>query len=57
MTENKVYLTFPTKKETADKITAIAHILGKTQPELLNEIIRDFIEDFENYIKEINERE
>ena len=52
MKKDKVYLSFPTSKETSDNLKIIAHKLGKTQPELINDICEDFIEDLMSIIKE-----
>lgn len=45
MNKDLVYLTFPTDKKTAKTITEIAHIEGKTQPQLLNEICQAYIQE------------
>lgn len=41
--ENKVYITFPTHPMTNALLTTIAHKMGKTQPQLLNEICESYI--------------
>lgn len=48
----KVYLTFPTDPETAYILKDLAHRMGKTQPELINEICKDFIENIISYMNE-----
>ena len=49
----KVYLTFPTDPETAFILKDFAHRMGKTQPELINEICKDFIENLIKFAKEL----
>lgn len=49
MKQKKVYLTFPTDPETAFILKDFAHRIGKTQPELINEICKDFIENLIAY--------
>jgi len=46
------YLTFPTTEEISIKLKMIAHMMNKTQPELIAEICEDFINDIETYLKE-----
>lgn len=45
MNEEIVYLTFPTNKGTANLLTELAHIQGKTQPKLLDEICQTYIQN------------
>lgn len=52
MKNNDVYLSFKTDRETCEMLTKIAHKLGKTQPELIEEICKDFIEDILSIVKE-----
>lgn len=56
MKEEKVYLTFPTDRETSEFLKAFAKMAGKTQPELINEICQDFKKMVLDYIKENNEQ-
>lgn len=49
---DKVYLTFPTDRETAYILKDFAHRMGKTQPELINEICKDFIENLIAFLQE-----
>ena len=49
----KVYLTFQTDPETAFILKDFAHKIGKTQPELINEICKDFIENLIEFAKEL----
>lgn len=44
MNNYDVYLTFKTDKATSEILKFIAHKLGKSQPDLINEICKDFIE-------------
>lgn len=53
MKQKKVYLTFPTDPETAFILKDFAHRMGKTQPELINEICKDFIENLIAYANEL----
>lgn len=53
MKQKKVYLTFPTDPETAFILKDFAHRIGKTQPELINEICKDFIENLIAYTNEL----
>ena len=50
MNEDKVHLTFETDKKTAHLLTELAHLYGKTQPELIEEICKDHIADAMSYI-------
>lgn len=52
MNNKTVYLTFPTDPETAYMLKDIAKRMNKTQPELINEICKDFIENLLSYLKE-----
>lgn len=56
MNNKKVYLTFPTDPETAFILKDFAHRMGKTQPELINEICKDFIDNLITYAKELQQR-
>lgn len=38
-----VYLTFKTDRETSYHLKNIAHLIGKSQPELINEICQSFV--------------
>ena len=51
----QVYLTFPTDPETSFILKDFAHRMGKTQPELINEICKDFIENLLSCLTEKNE--
>lgn len=55
MKYDKVYITFNTKRETSEFLKSFAHLCGKTQPELINEICEDFIETVKNEIRKIEE--
>lgn len=52
MSSKNVYLTFPTDPETAFLLKKIANGMGMTQPELINELCKGFIEDLANIAKE-----
>ena len=52
MNNEKVYLTFPTDRETSFILKDVARRMGKTQPELINEICKDFIENLLAYLIE-----
>ena len=45
MNQKYVYLTFKTDERTAALLKFIAKGCNKTQPELINEICKNFIED------------
>lgn len=47
MIEEKVHLTFKTEKSVSDKLKIFAKALNMTQPELIDSICKDFIEDIE----------
>ena len=49
MKNDSVYLTFKTDRDTHEFLKHTAHILNKTQPELIEEICKNFI----NAIKEM----
>lgn len=44
MSFEKVYLTFKTDKATSKMLTYLAHKFNMTQPELIDEICKDFID-------------
>lgn len=50
MKHNKIYLTFSTDPETAYCLTELAHAMGKTQPELINELCKNFVDNATSYI-------
>lgn len=50
----QVYLTFKTDRVTAGKLKVTAHIFGKTQPQLIEEICKDYIKTIETAIEEYN---
>lgn len=50
-----IYLTFKTDYETHYHLKTMAHMLGKTQPEFINEICKDYIESFIAYMKKMDE--
>lgn len=54
MNNYDVHLTFKTDKATSEILKLIAHKLGKSQPELINEICKDFIEMLNKAANEIN---
>lgn len=43
MEKETIYLTFKTDRMTSWHLKNIAHLLGKSQPELINEICKKFI--------------
>ena len=43
MEKETIYLTFKTDRITSWHLKNIAHLLGKSQPELINEICQKFI--------------
>ena len=53
--KEKVYLTFPTDPETSFILKDLAHRMGKTQPELINEICKEYIEDLLLFLNEKTE--
>ena len=57
MNSEKVYLTFPTDKRTAELLKLIAKGTGKSQPELINEICKDFINELDAIAKQELEKE
>ena len=52
MKKDTVHLTFETTRKTSETLKLLAHSMGKTQPELINEICNDFIDTIEQYAKE-----
>ncbi len=40
MSEKKIYITFPTDKETLEFLHICQKVEGKTQPEIINDIIQ-----------------
>ena len=50
--DNEVHLSFKTDRKTSDTLKLFAHSMGKTQPELIEEICKDFIKMIETAIKE-----
>ena len=53
--KDKVYLTFPTDPETAYALKTFAHKMGKTQPELINEICKNFVNEILEFAKTLEE--
>ena len=49
---SKVYLTFPTDPFISDMLKVIAHSIGKTQPELINEICEGYVENALSILEE-----
>lgn len=47
-----VYLTFKTDEATSEMLKFIAHSMNKTQPELIDQICKDFIELLNETAKE-----
>lgn len=43
--KRKVYLTFPTEPEISLLLKKVANDMGKTQPELIEEICKDFLKE------------
>lgn len=56
MKQDKVYLTFSTDRETAYMLKELAHIYGKTQPELIEELCKDHIETVMKYMEKTNKQ-
>lgn len=52
MKKDTVHLTFETDRSTSEMLKFFAHNMGKKQPELINEICKDFIEMMCNYLDE-----
>lgn len=52
MKAKDIYLTFKTDEVTAYWLKTIAKTLKKTQPELINDICKDFIEDLDKQCEE-----
>lgn len=52
MKNDYVYLTFKTDRDTHEFLKMMANAMGKTQPEIIDEICKDFI----NFIKEESKR-
>lgn len=52
MKGNKVYLTFETDRKTSEELKWIAKSCKMTQPELINEICNDFIENINKLAEE-----
>ncbi len=54
-----VYLTFSTDPQISFLLKDIAHKMGKTQPELINEICNDYIKKYllERIEQELSESE
>lgn len=51
--ENKdIYLTFKTDYKTHYLLKTMAHVLGKTQPEFINEILQHYMNSTMNDIEE-----
>lgn len=48
----KVYLTFKTDRGTSEMLKLIAHKMGKSQPELIDEICHDFIKQILSFVEE-----
>ena len=57
MNKEKVHLTFKTDREISELLKLIAHDANMTQPELIEKICRDFIEDLNQIAKEELEKE
>lgn len=57
MSTKKIHLTFPTDEETSEKLRFIAHACKMTQPELIESICKDFIENIEETAKRELEKE
>lgn len=55
--KDKVYLTFPTDSETAYALKTFAHKMGMTQPQLINEICKDFIDNILEFVKNNTQNE
>lgn len=53
MSNNEVYLTFKTDKETSEGLKVLAQFFKKTQPELINDICKDFVE---NVLEELEKK-
>lgn len=51
MKTKDVYLTFKTDAITAELLKIMAHAMNKTQPELINEICKDFIKAIDEEAK------
>lgn len=41
--DEKIYISFPTSRVTSNFLKMIANKMGKTQPELINEICEEYI--------------
>lgn len=56
---NKVYLTFQTDLATSEILKRIAHEMGKTQPQLIDDICKEFIKELllDQIEKELTEDE
>ena len=56
---NKVYLTFQTDLATSEILKRIAHEMGKTQPQLIDDICKEFIQELllDQIEKELTEDE
>lgn len=52
-----VWLTFKTDKETSWLLTNIAHAFKKTQPELINDICKNFVKSVLDDIKETQQKD
>lgn len=57
MKTKNVYLTFHTDKETSEKLKFIAQACKMTQPQLIESICKDFIENVEETAKRELEKE
>lgn len=55
--KDKIYLTFPTDPETAYALKTFAHKMGMTQPQLINEICKDFIKTILEFVKDYEQNE
>lgn len=55
--KEKVYLTFKTEKEVSELLKFVAKECNMTQPELIEDICKTFLENLNNTAKQILEKE
>lgn len=57
MKSDKVYLTFPTDRATSEILKIIAHGYKMSQPELIEMICKQYIEDLDKIAEEYLKKE
>lgn len=55
MKNDYVYLTFKTDRNTSNRLKEIAHLIGVTQPEVINDACKYFLEALDEACKKKSE--